>query len=107
MSSFLKPVVLGLGLVCGIAVAAQAQTAPVTPAPSIASLPPTDQGPRVYSHGYQGPAAPVAVQSSGAYPGPNPGATNGVMPPHYEKSADWDGNMALHPYTSNMGPKAH
>jgi hypothetical protein len=107
MSTFFKPAFLGLGLVCGLAVAAQAQSVAVTPGPSIASLPPTDQGPRAYSHGYQGPVAPVAVQPSGAYPGPAPGAANGVMPPHYEKSADWDNDTALHPYTSGMGPKAH
>jgi hypothetical protein len=72
MSTFFRPLVLGLGLVAGIALTAQAQT-PVYPGPSVASLPPVDQGPRVYSHGYQGPSGPVAVEQSGTYPGPNPG----------------------------------
>lgn len=72
MPSFFKPIVLGLGLVAGVALTAQAQTA-VAPGPSIANLPPVDQGPRVSSHGYQGPAASVAVEPSGTYPGPDPG----------------------------------
>ena len=72
MSTFFKPLVLGLGLVAGIALTAQAQTA-ITPGPSIANLPPVDQGPRAYSHGYQGPQANVSVEPSGTYPGPDPG----------------------------------
>ena len=72
MSTFLKPVVLGLSLVAGIALNAQAQTA-VTPGPSIASLPPADQGPRASSHGFQGPETPMAVEPSTSYPGPRPG----------------------------------
>lgn len=74
MSTFFKPFVLGLGLVAGIALSAQAQTATtVNPGPSIANLPPVDQGPRPSSHGYQGPAPTAAVEPSGSYPGPNPG----------------------------------
>src|SRR5690348_15964237 len=93
MSSFFKPIVLGLGLVAGIALTAQAQTA-VTPGPSIANLPPIDQGPRVYSHGYQGPGGPVAVAPSPEMPGVNPGVgwypkeqhTQAVAP-----SPEWQG----------------
>lgn len=93
MSTFFKPIVLGLGLVAGIALTAQAQTA-VTPGPSVANLPPVDQGPRVYSHGYQGPGTVTAVQPSGQYPGPTPGVgwypkerqTHAVMP-----SPEWQG----------------
>ncbi len=107
MSINLKPIVLGLGLVAGVALSAQAQTAPVTPGPSIASLPPSDQGPRASSHNFVHGDHPAGVVQSGNYPGPAPGAGNGVMPPHYEKSVDWDNNTALHPYTSNMGPKPH
>jgi hypothetical protein len=93
MSNFLKPVALGLGLVVGIALTAQAQTA-VTPGPSIANLPPVDQGPRVSSHGYQGPEAPVAAAPSGTMPGPNPGV--GWYPKEQqthavEPSPEWQG----------------
>ena len=107
MSTFFKPVVLGLGLVAGIALSAHAQSVPVTPGRSIASLPPSDQGPRASSHNFVQGDPVATVVPSGAYPGPNPGAGTGSMPPHYEKSADWDSNTSLHPYTSGMGPKAH
>jgi hypothetical protein len=107
MSTFVKPIVLGLGLVAGIALSAQAQTVPATPGPSVAALPPTDQGPRTASHNFVQGDRPVAVAPSGAYIGPAPGASTGAMPPHYEKSADWDQNTSLHPYTSGQGPKAH
>ena len=72
MSTFFKPLVLGLGLVAGIALSAQAQTV-VTPGPSIANLPPVDQGPRAYSHGYQGPGTAGSTAESPTMPGPNPG----------------------------------
>ena len=104
MSTFLKPIVLGLGLVAGIALSAQAQTVAVTPGPSIATLPPTDSGPRAYSHGFQGDA-PRAVAPSSAYIGPAPGAGTGPMPPRFEKSADWDANPAMHPYDAGKGPR--
>ena len=105
MSNILKPIVLGLGLVAGVAFSTQAQTVPVTPGPSIASLPPTDQGPRVSSHNFvQGDAA-SGVVPSGAYPGPAPGAGTGTMPPHYEKSADWDSNPYMRPYDSGKSPR--
>jgi len=98
MSTYLKPIVLGLGLMAGVALSAQAQTAPVTPGPSIASLPPIDQGPRASSHNFVQGDRPTAVQQSGNYPGPAPGATNGIMPPHFEKSAGWDSDARMHPY---------
>ena len=99
MSVQLKPIVLGLGLVAGIALSAQAQTVPVTPGPSIASLPPSDQGPRASSHNFVQGDHRAMVEPSGNYPGPAPGATNGVMPPHYEKSAGWDADPVMHPYS--------
>jgi hypothetical protein len=94
MPTFFKPLVLGLGLVAGIALTAQAQTA-VTPGTSIANLPPVDQGPRVSSHGYQGPTADVAVEPSGTYPGPDPGVgwyPKGEQQTHaVEPSPPWQG----------------
>ncbi len=73
MSTFLKPIVLGLGLVAGLAISAQAQTVAVTPGPSVASLPPADQGPRASSHNFVQGDKPVAVAPSGGDIGPNPG----------------------------------
>jgi hypothetical protein len=106
MSTFLKPVVLGLGLVAGLAFGVHAQTATVAPTPgtSVASLP--LEGPRANSStAIPGPAH-VTVAPSGNYQGHAPGAGTGQMPPHFEKSADWDANATLHPYTSSgMGPK--
>jgi hypothetical protein len=108
MSSLIKPALLSLGLVAGIALSAQAQTAPYGPNPgagSIASLPPSDS-PRASSHNSIPGVAEHAVAPSPAYVGPSPGAGNGHMPPHFNKSSDWDSNTALHPYTtSGMGPK--
>jgi hypothetical protein len=106
MRTILKPVVLGLGLVAGLAFGVHAQTAAVTPTPgpSVASLP--MEGPRTNSATAIPGTPHVAVTPSSNYPGPAPGAGTGQMPPHFEKSADWDKNTALHPYTSSgMGPK--
>jgi hypothetical protein len=73
MSTFLKPVVLGLGLVAGIAIGAHAQTvsgAP-TPGPSVASLP--LEGPRANSSNSIPSPVHQAVVPSGSYPGVAPG----------------------------------
>jgi hypothetical protein len=115
MSSFVKTTVLSLSLLAGAAFAAHAQS-------SVASLPPGTV------------AVPPAAGATAAYPGPNPGtgyyggtvqsqapvspspkaegvpagAATAPMAPHFEKSADWDDNTALHPYTSpGVGPRAH
>ncbi len=108
MSIFLKPIVLGLGLVAGIAIGAQAQTVSgaTTPGTSVATLPP-QEGPRASSYNTIPGPVREAVTPSGNYPGPAPGASSGQMSPRFDKSADWDANTALHPYTSNLGPKAH
>ena len=101
----IKQLVLGLGLIAGVALAAQAQTVSgtVTPGPSIANLPP--DGPRPNSLGAIPGGQHMPVTESGNYIGPAPGATNGQMPPRFEKPADWEQNTALHPYSSNLGPK--
>jgi len=74
MTTFVKPLALGLGLMACVAIGAQAQTASVTPAPggaNIANLPP--EGPRASSlnniHGE--PHTPIA--KSDKYPGPDVG----------------------------------
>ena len=105
MSNFVKPVLLGLGLVAGIAFGAQAQavSSATIPGTSIANLPP--EGPRASSVESIPSAQHQSVTASGNYPGPAPGAGTGQVPPRFAKPADWEGNLALHPYTSGMGPK--
>ncbi len=107
MVTLFKTTALSLGLLAGIAAAAQAQTAPspTVPGQSIANLP--LPGPRASSLGNIPREQHMPVAQSGIYPGPNAGAVNGPMPPHFEKPADWDQNVAMHPYTSGEGPKAH
>ena len=88
MSNFIKPALLGLGLVAGLALTAQAQTAP---GPSVATLPPAAQGPRASSY--------LSIPSGEHV------ADTGHMPPRFEKSADWDANPAMKPYDAGRGPK--
>jgi hypothetical protein len=52
-------------------------------------------------------ATQATVAPSPAYVGPAPGAGYYGMPPRFEKSADWDSNAAMHPYTSSVGPRPH
>jgi hypothetical protein len=102
MSKFIKPALLGLGLVAGLALTAQAQTAP---GPSVATLPPAAQGPRASSY-LSVPAYNYSpVTPSQAYVGPAPGAGTGSMPPRFEKSADWDANPSMKPYDSGKSPR--
>jgi hypothetical protein len=105
--SLIKPFLLGVALLAGIAAAAQAQTisSGAAPGPSIANLPP--EGPRASSLGSIAHEQHVPVTASGNYPGPGPGATTGQMPPHFEKPAGWDQDVAMHPYSSGLGPKPH
>src|SRR5436853_6975783 len=103
MSNFIKPALLGLGLVAGLALTAQAQTAP---GPSVATLPPA-QGPRASSYLSIPSGEHVAVTPSPAYVGPAPGAGTGNMPPRFERSADWDANPAMKPYETGKGPRAN
>ena len=88
---------LAAGIVFGVAVTAQAQSGP-----NIANLPPA--GPKASSQGFQGGGEPPRVAQSPAYPGPNAGAGNAPLAPHYAKPGDWDANTAMHPYTSKQGP---
>ena len=107
MSTFTKSALLGLGLVAAMTFGAQAQTAAgPAPGPSVASLPPA-QGPRPSSYLSIPNGEHVAVTPSPAYVGPSPGASTGNMPPHFEKSADWDANPTMHPYDAGKGPRAN
>ena len=107
MPTLFKTTALSLGLMAGIAIAAHAQTVSntVVPGQSIANLPPL--GPRASSSGYIPPDPQIPVVRSGNYPGPGAGAADGPVPPRFDKPVDWDRNVAMHPYTSDQGPKAH
>lgn len=110
MSSFVKASVLGLGLLTGVAFAAQAQ--------NTASLPPNAGTPSAVapSGNYPGPnpgnanisGTPVMggpVVASGAYPGPAAGATNGAMPPRFNAPAGYDSDRNAAPYGTSYGPR--
>jgi len=106
MFLFGKSAVVGLGLLAGIAMGAQAQTAVIpTPGPSVASLPPAQQGPRASSYTAVPQAGHVAAAPSPAYIGPAPGAGTGHMPPRFEKSAGCDVDPANKPYDGGKSPR--
>lgn len=115
MSTFVKAAVLGLGLMAGGTLAAYAQTSD-----TLSALPPggastAGPSPVAPSGAYPGPNAgattaptgrtQAVVTPSGNYPGPGPGATNGPMPPHFDKPAGYDESLAMHPYKRGMGPR--
>jgi hypothetical protein len=112
--SVTKSAFMAVALLAGTAVVAQAQTnnvaalppgaAPIATAPSYGTYPGPQPG---------GSWAGVSQQTQAVVPspqanvGPAPGAGTGTMPPHFQKSADWEQNTAMHPYTSGEGPRAH
>jgi hypothetical protein len=114
-----KSALLSLGMVAGVAFAAQAQTsglASLPPNPTVA--PPAAVSPVAPSAALPGPnpggssnpntvATGTGVPPSEGYVGPAPGQGYYGMPPRFEKSADWDSNTGMHPYTSSMGPRPH
>ena len=109
MPTFTISALVGLGLVAGIALGAQAQTASgPTPGPSLATLPPAgEQGPRPSSYLSIRQGEHVAVTPSAAYIGPAPGAGTGAMPPHFERSAGWDADPTNKAYDAGKGPRAN
>jgi|SRR5579863_3705339 len=107
MSTFLKPIVLGLGLMAGVAIGAHAQTAQMgpSPGPSVASLP--LEGPRANSATHIPAPSQQAVAPSGRYPGPGPGEWTIKDPPHFDKPAGYDADARMHPYNPGIGPKTN
>jgi hypothetical protein len=116
MSTLAKSTLLSLSLLAGTAFVAYAQSG------SVAALPPGAAAPAATApvgpmNPYPGPnpgsGANIAggqtqqagVAPSPAYVGPPAGAGNGHMPPRFEKSADYDSNTSLHPYSSAQGPR--
>mgnify|MGYP001550307217 CR=1 FL=1 len=115
MSTFVKAAVLGLGLMAGGAFAAHAQTSD-----TLSSLPhggASTEGPSAVapSGAYPGPnagatTAPTGrtyavISPSGNYPGPGAGAANGPMPPHFDEPAGFGQDAAMHPYKRGIGPR--
>src|SRR4051812_28469948 len=104
MPNLIKPALLGLGLVAGIALSAQAQTAMApTPGPSVATLPPA-QGPRASSYLAIPSGEHVAVTPSPAYVGPAPGAGTGNCPPRFDGAGDGGANPKMRPSAGGRGP---
>jgi hypothetical protein len=117
MSSLVKSTLLSVSLLAVAAVTAHAQSG------SVAALPPgaTAAPPAVTAiNPYPGPnpgagyyggtvSQQQAVAPSPQYVGPSPGAGTGIVAPPYSKSADYDTNPAMHPYsnptTSQTGPR--
>jgi len=93
MPSMLKSTVLGVALLAGTVLAAQAQ--------SVSSLPPTGGAPT--QSAAPPPASPPNV-------GLSPGASSTPTEPHYQSSAPYASNPAEHPYSASVdkamaGPK--
>jgi hypothetical protein len=96
MPNMLKSTVLGVALLAGTALAAQAQ--------SVSSLPPNGGAPTENAT-TQPPASPPSI-------GLSPGATSTPTAPHYQSpaAANYATNPADHPYSASedkglMGPK--
>ena len=113
MASLLNSALLGAAMVVGTMTFAHAQSnvAALPPSGALSATPP--------SYGtYPGPQpgnawAGVGQQTMPVMPspstteGPRPGAAAGLLPPKWDKPAGYDENVAMHPYTSNMGPRPH
>ena len=115
MLTLAKSTLLSLTLLTGAAFAAHAQSGSVAALPpNTAATPPAASasvgfpGPNPGAGYYGGTVSQQApVVPSPQYVGPSPGAGTGSMPPKFEKSADYEQNTTLHPYTSGQGPRPH
>jgi len=113
MPSLLKSALVGAALVAGSMTVAHAQSnvaalppsGPMTAtAPSYGSYPGPQPG---NAWGGVGQQTQPVTPSTASMGGPNPGAGTGVVPPKWEKPAGYDQNVAMTPYTSNIGPRPH
>jgi hypothetical protein len=93
MSRLSKSAALSLGLLAGIAAAAQAQ--------SVSSLPPQSGPPQ---SGVT-PASPPPVTSSTPLVGPKPGGGAVWQEEHYQPAPSYDADKTQHPYSTPIGPK--
>ena len=88
MPSLLKSSVVSLGLLAGLAVAAQAQ--------SVSSLPPA---------GGATTASPPPATSPAPTAFPRPGGNATWQEEHYQPSAGYEADQTQHPYSTSIGPK--
>jgi len=118
MTFFGKSALLGLSMAAGVSFVAQAQTSGIASLPpNPAAAPPAAASPVAPSVAMPGPNPGLSsnagmgvtqpVAPSPSYVGPAPGAGYYGTPPRFDKSADYDANTAMHPYTSSQGPRAH
>ena len=94
MSKFLKSAVLGIGLLAGTALAAQAQ--------SVSSIPPTTNSPAA--------SVPTQPDASTQRIVPDPGGSVTIKGEHYQSSANTPTGLVDHPYSGSIdktlaGPK--
>ena len=96
MSKVIKATVASLALLVAVTASAQAQQVP-----SVANLPPQTSS--------TSPAMPpAAVAPSPKYVGPGPGASDASNGTAFQKPANYDNDVSMHPYTApGMGPKPH
>lgn len=117
MALLTKSTFLSLGMAAGFALSAHAQTGVASLPPATTAAPPAVASPAP-SVAYPGPnpgnapsAGTGSTQATMAptpnYVGPAPGSAPSANTPRYDKSADWDANTAMHPYTSSLGPRAN
>jgi hypothetical protein len=100
MSSLLKSTVLSLGVLAGTAAVALAQSVSALP-PSNPATTPTASAPS--SSNYEADKWQHPYSSSVS---PQPGSSSAGKDEHYE-ATDADKDPSRHPYTSNLGPRAH
>ena len=123
MSSLLKSAVLSLGVLAGTAAVALAQSVSSLPpsgpatAPTVATAPasaskisPNPGGSTTWQEEHAQPAGGYeADRSQHPYSpsiGPQPGSHSSGKDVHYE-ATDGDNAPSSHPYTANLGPRAH
>jgi hypothetical protein len=89
MPSVFKSMVLGTGLLVGLAAAAHAQ--------SVSALPPTSPA--------AAPTARSPVYSSTQSVYPRPGGMEVLREEHYKPPAGYGADPSQHPYSTSIGPK--
>ena len=100
MSSLLKSTVLSLGILAG--------TSAVTLAQSVSALPPSGPAtaPTVSTPSNSDNQAEKWQHPYSSSVSPQPGSSSAGKDVHYE-ATDADNAPSRHPYTSNIGPRAH
>jgi hypothetical protein len=122
MSSLLKSAVLSLGVLAGAAAVGHAQSVTSLP-PSSPATAPTAATPPSSAKIFPNPGGSTTWQEEHAQPtpgyeadkwqhpysssvSPQPGSSSAGKDVHYE-ATDADKDPSRHPYTSNLGPRAH